>query len=449
MKVTKFVYMSVVLGTILALIGCPDEPGPVTNGSYTCANGTVASGSPDGSSDVERCASCSTGYRLSSNNVCETDVVQFSGPEPDVPSGSSAGFLRIVRFENGDGIGIGIFSGENQNDIVSYDSDANGDAQWRLIDARSVSTRDTSMGVLNAYYTQAVGAGTAYYSTWNEVFSYTVHEEEDVSVAVNSNDSHNVTNIWYFTTGADPGNNIWGNNNSDMLFSNSALVGSGGSFQDFIPVHDNDDTGSINALPEVVDSGGTSRVSNIVGNLLFDDTTLWVGGEEMVWSGVMSEDTIAWTGYTAYDSDGDPVLMHRAFANLNGVIHAMGEEGHLFRLNADGSAFEYITQIDLGERMEAAAVINHSHYLIATSNESLVAWRSGYDTVVRSTDSGATWNNLFTATEARDLAGQSSGTRTRGFFINGQVIGNTLYITYIYGGDDGATSSYSIGMSVE
>ena len=471
----------------MALIGCPDNNNNDGSSSYTCVNGTAAFGAPSGDTDIERCTQCDTGFVLNDNygcrqatytcaagtpqeggpdsgsvdevlcigcdagyvlndSACERDVVQFSGP--GAPSGSVADSMRIVRFASGDGIGIGIFGGDDDNDIVSYDaSGADDAARWTRVTNRSAPQRDTNTPptVYDAFHVQAINADTVYYSTWNEILSYTVHADEDVSVHANEqygDNDNTLGNFWYFVT-TDTENNIWGNNTGAALFT-TALAEIGGSFENFGNANED--------LPEVMDAEMNRTRSNITGQLLFDGTTLWVGGEQMVWSGVMSEDTIDWTGYPAYDSSGSPVLEHRAFAYLNGVIHALGDDGYLFRLNEAGDAFEYITQMNLDTEIEMNDRINHYYYLIAINNDdsdsdgALIAWRSGNNTIVRYMDGNRIGDVYFTAQQARAAVGLTGGTRE--FFVNGQIIGNRLYVTYAH--DDGSDMRiYSVGTHVE
>ena len=169
-----------------------------------------------------------------------------------------------------------------------------------------------------------------------------MHAENDVPVQINGSDSDDLGDFWYFvTTDFEPADNIWGNNNGTGFFTTDEPAGTGGSFNNYGNVH--------GRLPEVVNQAGTATRSSVVGNLLFVDTTLWVGGEQMVWSGDTSSFTIVdgvptidWVGYPAFVSGTDqPTLTHRAFANLDGTIYALGDGGHLFELNNAGDAFVY------------------------------------------------------------------------------------------------------------
>ena len=301
---------------------------------YVCANGMQAAAGTPGPDDGTPapddgdtfCTACNLGYFLESA-ACNNDVVQFSGP--DAPSGSGIDLMRIVRFPSGDGVGIGIIGGEDANNgIVSYDAPvADGAARWTEVTNRSAPQRDTNTPptVYDAFHVQAINADTVYYSTWNEILSYTVNHTGDVSVQANDTGAENIGNFWYFIAAeSDPADNIWIGNGSDLYGTSVSYgTGTGGSFANFgLASRD---------LPEVANQAGTTTRSSVVGHPLFVGTTLWVGGEQMVWSGDTRESSITWTVYPAFVSGtGQPTLTHRAFANLDGTIYALGDGGHLF-----------------------------------------------------------------------------------------------------------------------
>ena len=75
--------ISVAVVALIALVlsGCPDE----SKGVYTCANGTPVTGTLSGSTNVERCQSCATGYSLSGvagadGVTCVKDAVDTTKP---------------------------------------------------------------------------------------------------------------------------------------------------------------------------------------------------------------------------------------------------------------------------------------------------------------------------------------------------------------------------------
>jgi len=76
---------------IVALIGCPDTS---NNGGasarYTCSNGTPQTGSPAGSADVENCARCDNGYKLSDNRCATRTAYTCANGTPAVgiPNGN-------------------------------------------------------------------------------------------------------------------------------------------------------------------------------------------------------------------------------------------------------------------------------------------------------------------------------------------------------------------------
>ena len=99
--VTRAVVASACIATMMVFIGCPDNttdtPGGGSTAQYICANGTPVTGTPAGSSDVEQCQSCTSGYTLSGNpgadgTTCLKDAVDNTAPtftvQPAVKPGS-------------------------------------------------------------------------------------------------------------------------------------------------------------------------------------------------------------------------------------------------------------------------------------------------------------------------------------------------------------------------
>ena len=62
------------IATMIVFIGCPDTttdtPGGGSTATYTCENGTPVDGTPSGTSNVEECTACTTGFTLTEKKVC-------------------------------------------------------------------------------------------------------------------------------------------------------------------------------------------------------------------------------------------------------------------------------------------------------------------------------------------------------------------------------------------
>ena len=75
-----------VVAIAMVVAGCPDDSANgTTTVTYTCENGTPVDGTPSGTSNVERCASCVSGYTLSGSAgadgaTCMKDAVDSTAP---------------------------------------------------------------------------------------------------------------------------------------------------------------------------------------------------------------------------------------------------------------------------------------------------------------------------------------------------------------------------------
>ena len=87
--------LTLCIALAVVVAGCPDD----TAATYICANGTPVTGTPIGSSDVERCQSCASGYTLSGTagadgTTCVKDstavyTCENGTPVDGTPSGTS------------------------------------------------------------------------------------------------------------------------------------------------------------------------------------------------------------------------------------------------------------------------------------------------------------------------------------------------------------------------
>ena len=88
--------LSIALGVVIG--GCPDDttdtPGGGNTATYTCANGTPVDGTPAGSSDVEECTACNSGFTLTEKKcVADTDTTKptfTAGPTLDTSTDTTA-----------------------------------------------------------------------------------------------------------------------------------------------------------------------------------------------------------------------------------------------------------------------------------------------------------------------------------------------------------------------
>ena len=88
--------------TMIVFIGCPDDttdtpgdtPGGGSTATYTCNNGTPVDSTPSGTSDVEECTACNTGFTLTEKKcVADTDSTAptfTAGPTLDTSTDTTA-----------------------------------------------------------------------------------------------------------------------------------------------------------------------------------------------------------------------------------------------------------------------------------------------------------------------------------------------------------------------
>ena len=86
------------IATMIVFIGCPDTttdtPGGGSTATYTCENGTPVDGTPSGTSDVEECTACNTGFTLTEKKcIADNDSTAptfTDGPRVDASTDTSA-----------------------------------------------------------------------------------------------------------------------------------------------------------------------------------------------------------------------------------------------------------------------------------------------------------------------------------------------------------------------
>ena len=96
LRFVRAVAASACIATTMVFIGCPDDttdtPGGGSTAQYICANGTPVDGTPSGTSNVEECKACTTGFTLTEKR-CVADSGDSTAPTftagPAVKAGST------------------------------------------------------------------------------------------------------------------------------------------------------------------------------------------------------------------------------------------------------------------------------------------------------------------------------------------------------------------------
>ena len=108
MKQISFVQAVVaaaLIATLIIFVGCPDESanGATPTATYTCENGTAKSGTPSGTTDVEACQSCKSGFKLmgaanADGTTCVAESTAVYTCENGTPvTGTPSGAVDVER----------------------------------------------------------------------------------------------------------------------------------------------------------------------------------------------------------------------------------------------------------------------------------------------------------------------------------------------------------------